>query len=224
MVLTQQRRNELNAMWQTIEECMTNEKAMRRNGYEVWTSEMIEEERTKWFAYDEWKEKKRQEAVDERIRQLAKEAGKLETIIITVSIDQKLDTKKAIEKQYQIIEDLQGKYAWLIDAHAVFEYYTKDKGSKEIKWNPHVHIYVEQGKTRHSTIAQILQRKYQVRAELKYPQHVYRINAKKGKGNFQLDYIHGLKQDYKKELCEKDKKFREENEISEIFEIVGKNN
>ncbi len=211
-MLTEKRLNELKDMWSVIEEAMTSVATTKRCGTEVWTPEQIDEERIKWYAYEEWKEQKRRDEVAERLRQMQKADGSIKTQIITICIDQNIKESEAIDIQNEVIDKIRGNYKWLVDAKAVYEYYSKDKELNIPKWNPHIHIYIEKT-IKGSTIAQQLRRKFVKKKE------VYRINVKDGKGNMQLDYINGTKTDEKKECVEKDKNFREINKITEIIDI-----
>ena len=198
-------------MWQVLEEIMTSEVTAKRCGTEVWTAEMIEEERQKWYAYEEFLEQKRRDEVAERVRQMQKANGTIKTQIVTICVDQKIDEAEAVKVQLDVVDKIRGNYKWLVDAKAVFEYYSKDDNG-DIKWNPHIHIYIEKT-TKGAMIAQQLRRKFIGKTS------VYRVNVKDGKGNIQLDYINGTKEMAKQECVQKDREFREKNKIVEIIDL-----
>ena len=114
-----------------------------------------------------------------------------------------------MEAQREVIEELRkADYAWLIEAKAVFEYYSKDK------WNPHLHICVKRS-VKEAVIRQHLARKF------KNKKHgVYRFDVEKHKEyRTAEEYIHGRKVDEKLDGVKKDKEFRQAHSIDDVIII-----
>ena len=222
MGLTEKRLNELKEMWQTIEEAVTSKHIMKRCGKDVWTDEQVEEERLNWYAYEDFKEQQRRRDVEKRVREMQKEDGSIYTQIITICVDQNVSEESAVKVQTDVITEIRkANYKWLkgTDAKAVFEYYSKEKDTGKIKWNPHIHIYLEKT-IKDGALSQSLRTKLCGRkGEKTETTKIYRVHVKSGQGNIQLDYINGTKTEAKFECCEKDKAFREKYEIQEIIDI-----
>lgn len=220
MGITEQRRREIDTMWDTLKTMLQDKRAMKMAGYEVWDDETILEEREKWYAYEVYLENRRVNEMNRRVRQLQKEDGTIKTQIITLCIDKNVTEEIAVKAQQDIINSIKKSNSkWLINAKAVCEFYSKKKEnpSGTIVFNPHIHIYIERS-IKSSLIALQLRRKFVDKGKLK-ESHVYRVNVKDGQGNFQLDYINGTKIQEKSECVEKDRKFRQEHKIEEVIDI-----
>jgi len=130
----------------------------------------------------------------------------VQTQLITICIDQKLEQSKAVEKQLKIMDKiLSAKYKWLKGTYN-FEYFGKEG------WNPHIHIKIDKT-TKGATIAQMLRRKLQDIPE------AYRINVITRSAKEHDGYIEGEKTETKRESIEFDKIFREEYKIKDYYLI-----
>ena len=163
--------------------------------------------------------------VSENARRLAEEAyvkEQLERIhkannpqglLVHISLDQNQTIEEAITNQYCILEHIrEANYSWLIDAHAVFEYWSKKPDEEELHFNPHIHFCVRKT-VKPSVIKQHLQRKL-VQKKLNT---VYRVEVSPQR-HFELclKYIEGDKIEDKDEACEKDFYTREEHNVLHI--------
>lgn len=174
-----------------------------------WDDDKIEELLTNVFlVHPKLMERKRTQEVNEKVRQYHIQHTN-EGVLITVCIDQKIEGIDAVEAQQAVIKELQNaNYMWLIEAKAVFEYYSKDK------WNPHIHICVKRS-VKESVIRQHLARKF------KNKKHgVYRFDVEKHKDySTAEEYIHGRKVDEKLDSVKKDKEFRQAHSIDDVIVI-----
>lgn len=122
-----------------------------------------------------------------------------------------------INKEYKQIPDLfrdiidkirAADYVFLYDCYAVCEVYGKDDN-----WNPHIHIVTKKVK-RNGQIAQVLRRKFQ---NDKF--QVYRVDVKPLPYKVGVDYLNAGKIAAKLEATEKDKEYREANNLDNIYFI-----
>ena len=131
-------------------------------------------------------------------------------VLTTICIDQKLSEADAVKAQHAVIDDIRkANYRWLIDAEAVFEYYSNNG------WNPHIHIATrridKEAKIKGNLIAKFIK---------KQKHGVYRIDVEKRPFQSAWNYISGNKKsDEKKDNVEKDKKMRETYSIDAVIKI-----
>jgi len=131
----------------------------------------------------------------------------IQTQLITISIDQKLEQAKAVEKQMKIIEKIKSaQYKWLRNGTYTFEYFSKNG------WNPHIHIKTDKH-MKGALIAQMLRRK------LKDEPSAYQINVSSKTADIHEAYIMGDKTITKRENTDMDKMFREEYKIKDYYII-----
>lgn len=131
----------------------------------------------------------------------------VQTQLITICIDQKLEQAKAVRTQLKIMDKiLSAKYKWMTNGTYNFEYFGKDG------WNPHIHIKIDKT-TKGSLIAQMIRRKIHDIPE------AYRVNVITRSAKEHDGYVEGEKTESKQDAIDMDKMFREEYKIKDYYII-----
>lgn len=148
---------------------------------------------------------------EEMVKEYAKanHPENIETQLITIMIDQKVDEEQAIHIQFQIIDLLkEANYKFMSDCSHRFEYFTKNG------WSPHIHILTTKN-TSDGKVAQPLRRK--LMSGKSSIDEVYRINISTLNFDAHRKYINGEKCESKTEYLEKDAEFKDKHNINDIY-------
>jgi hypothetical protein len=126
--------------------------------------------------------------------------------LITLCIDK--EYKQVPKLATEIISVIRNtKYNFIENGYACIEVFGKDD------FAPHIHIVTKKLK-RNGVIAQTLRRKFQT---TKW--QVYRVDVKALPYNTAWDYVGGEKQLAKQGQCEKDREYREKNNLLDLYEL-----
>lgn len=131
------------------------------------------------------------------------EGGQLITLCINQNYKQ---VPKLATEIISVIRNIQ--YSFIIDGYACIELYGKGEN-----WNPHIHIVTRKVK-RLGVVAQALRRKFQ---NDKY--QIYRVDVKSVPYEEGSQYVDGIKVFGKQEASNKDKEYREENNLYHIYKL-----
>lgn len=203
------------ARWNAMIESEDFLRACRDDGWNI-TTQRLQEIKLDCFRVSEVAKKIREEAyVREQLERIHK-ANNPHGILVHISLDQEQTIEEAIENQYCILEHIrEANYSWLIDAHAVFEYWSKKPDEDELHFNPHIHFCVRKS-VKPSVIRQHLQRKF-VQKKLNT---VYRVDVSQPRYfDLCLKYVEGEKIFDKDEACKKDFITREKYNINHRIEL-----